>query len=109
MDLLTAAKLWMVIRPIRRWKERRKRGETVARDEVLEDFNSTEDEVSMDAVKGALKSKLVWLGLAQLTYSLFETWANGGLNVESVSTAISGALTIVFRAMTTNSLADKAQ
>jgi hypothetical protein len=64
--------------------------------------------MNMDTLTGALKSKLVWLGIVQVGYSLFETWASGGLNAEAVSTAISGVLTIVFRAVTNTSLADKA-
>lgn len=61
----------------------------------------------MDAIVGALKSKLVWLGLLQIGYSLFEAYTAGGLNAEAVSTAISGALTIIFRATTSQSLAAK--
>jgi len=63
--------------------------------------------LTVDSLKGALKSKLVWLGVAQLAYSLFETWANGGLNAEAVSTAVTGALTIIFRAVTTQPLSQK--
>lgn len=115
MDPVTFAKLWLIVRPVKRikaWRTRRKMRSWYAEhgrpvDEVLEDFHPV-DEVSMDAVKGALKSKLVWLGLVQLAYSLFETWANGGLNAEAVSTAIAGAMTIVFRAVTSKPLADKA-
>ena len=67
------------------------------------------EQVKMDSIKGALMSKLVWLGIVQIGYGLFEAWSSGTLNAESVSTAISGVLTIVFRAVTTNSLADKAK
>ena len=66
------------------------------------------NDMNMDAIKGGLKSKLVWLGIVQLAYSIFKLWANDGLNAESASTAISGALTIVLRAVTTTSLAEKA-
>lgn len=86
-------------------KRQRKRDADAAGGEF---FNLEDDEMG-DAIKGAVKSKLVWLGLAQLAYSLFELWANGGLNAESASTAVAGALTILFRSLTTGSLADKAK
>jgi hypothetical protein len=78
-------------------------------DEAAGEFFQQENDDMDKAIVGALKSKLVWLGIVQIGYSLFETWANGGLNAEAVSTAISGVLTILFRAMTTTSLADKAK
>ena len=78
-------------------------------DEVSEDFNVPTDEVSMDAVKGAFRSKLVWLGVVQVAYGLFQLWANGELSPETAGPVVSGALTIMLRAITTSSLADKAK
>jgi hypothetical protein len=78
-------------------------------DEILEEFNSQPDEVSMDALKGAVKSKLMWLGLAQVLYGLVQLWANGMLTVESAGPVLGGVLTMWFRAVTTDSLADKAK
>ena len=78
-------------------------------DEILEDFNSQPDEVSMDALKGAAKSKLMWLGLAQIIYGLVQLWATGMLTIESAGPVVSGAVTMWLRAITTQSLADKAK
>lgn len=92
----------------RRAAKKAARGERPA-DEGTAEFFQPDEEVSMDAIKGALVSKLVWLGIVQILYGLFEAWTSGTLNAESVSTAISGVLTIVLRAVTTSSLADKAK
>lgn len=78
-------------------------------DEILEEFNSPEEGMTMDSLKGAAKSKLVWLGVVQVLYGLFELWANGNLSADSAGPVISGALTIVLRAVTTQPLADKAK
>jgi hypothetical protein len=109
------AKLWLFVKPVRRikaWRKRRamrswieEHGQPI--DEIAEDFNS--EEVAMSPVwKGAARSKLVWLGVAQVLYGLFELWATGSLTVESAGPVISGGLTIWLRAITTQSLADKA-
>lgn len=78
-------------------------------DEVAEDFNSTDEVSTMNAgsLKGAAKSKLMWLGFVQVAYGLFELWANGALTADSAGPVITGALTMVLRAITTESLADK--
>jgi hypothetical protein len=111
------AKLWLVVKPVRRikaWRKRRKMASWLEEhgqpmDEIAEDFNSPTDEVVMgDAWKGAAKSKLVWLGIAQVLYGLFELWVNGTLTVESAGPIISGGITVWLRAITTQSLADKA-
>ena len=93
----------------RRAQKAAKRSAKNAADEVSEDFNSPADEVPMKALYGAAKSKLMWLGVAQVLYGLFELWANGTLSAESAGPVISGALTMVLRAITTGSLADKAK
>jgi hypothetical protein len=69
----------------------------------------TDDEVPMDAVVGAFKSKLVWLGFMQVVYGIFQLWATGDLSPETAGPVVSGALTIVLRAITTGSLAEKAK
>ena len=92
----------------RKARRKAKRGEAVTEEEY-EILNTTQEDTQMGSLKGALMSKLVWLGLVQIGYSLFETWSSGGLNAEVVSTAISGVLTIIFRAMTDKSLADKSK
>lgn len=58
MDPLTVAKLWLLIKPIKRIKERRKAKRAL--DEVSEDFNST-DEVSMDYKAFAVQAVLAAL------------------------------------------------
>jgi hypothetical protein len=104
----TLVGLWLKYRPIRRWRTRRaKRAEHP--DEIVEDFNSQPDEVSMDAVKGALRSRLIWLGVAQVVYGLVQLWADGMLTIESAGPVLGGAVTIWLRAVTKDSLADKAK
>lgn len=62
----------------------------------------------MNAMKGALRSRLVWLGLAQIAYGIFNMWATGlAITPESVGPVISGAATVILRALTTGSLASK--
>lgn len=109
MDPITLAKLWMVVKPVKRIKAWRKRKKGQPVDEVAEDFNSPREDVSMDSLKGALKSKLIWFGLAQAAYGIIQLWATGTLTVESVGPVLSGAITVWLRAVTTGSLADKAK
>jgi hypothetical protein len=107
-----AAVYGFIAEPFRRLRQRRiaKRKARASRplDEVPESFNVQPDEVSMDAVKGALRSRLIWLGLAQVAYGLVQLWADGMLTVESAGPVLGGAVTIWLRAVTTGSLADKA-
>jgi hypothetical protein len=63
--------------------------------------------MDLSAVKGAAKSKLVWLGVAQVAYGLFQLWVTGTLSPESAGPVVSGALTVVLRALTNESLANK--
>lgn len=58
MDPLTVAKLWLLIKPIKRIKERRRAKRAL--DEVREDFNSP-DEVSMDYKAFAVQAVLAVL------------------------------------------------
>jgi hypothetical protein len=117
MDPLTVAKLWLLVKPVKRirqWRTKRKMRSWHEEhggppDEILEDFNSQPDEVSMDAVKGALRSRLIWLGLAQVVYGLVQLWADGMLTIESAGPVLGGAVTIWLRAVTKDSLADKAK
>lgn len=97
----------MIAAWIERRREKKRKKRAAAEAAGVEGSFQYDEGVAMDAIKGGLKSKLVWLGIAQLAYSIFELWANGGLNAESASTAVSGALTIILRAVTTQSLAEK--
>lgn len=57
---------------------------------------------------GALKSKTVWLGIAQLLWTAAQTYmAGGALTPDATATLITGILTILARAVTTTSLAAK--
>jgi hypothetical protein len=98
---------------LKAWKRNRKANKAEKRDQppdaTIEDFNSQPDEVSMDAVKGALRSRLIWLGLAQVVYGLVQLWADGMLTIESAGPVLGGAVTIWLRAVTKDSLADKAK
>ena len=115
LDPITATKIWLLVRPIRRlrqWRTRRKmrswyEEHGIPHDEIPEDFHHQDEDVSMDALKGGLKSKLVWLGLAQVAYGIFQLWATGDLSPETAGPVISGALTVALRAITNTSLADK--
>lgn len=115
------AKTWMLVKPYKRIRNaiRQRRTRKAMQswhdehgglpDEIVEDFHSQPDEdISMDTLKGAAKSKLVWLGVAQVAYGLFQLWATGMLTAESAGPVVAGALTVVFRAVTSKSLADKA-
>ena len=114
--ILEAAKVWLLIKPVKRirqWRTKRKMRSWHEEhggppDEVAEPFNSTDEDVSMDALKGALKSKLIWLGLAQVVYGLVQLWATGMLTIESAGPVVSGAVTMILRAVTKESLAEKA-
>jgi len=104
--LAKAIRRWRTKRKMRSWHEEH----GGPPDEILEPFNSQPDEeVSMDALKGALKSKLIWLGVAQVLYGLVQLWANGMLTIDSAGPVVSGALTMVLRAVTKESLAEKAK
>ena len=113
--IFEGAKLWLLVKPWQRfkiWRGKRKLAKTAWAthhlDEVAEPFNSTDEDVSMDALKGALKSKLIWLGVAQVVYGLVQLWANGMLTIDSAGPVVSGALTMILRAATKESLAEKA-
>lgn len=84
-----------------------RRARKAAQQELLLEVPKPEEVISMDAIKGGLKSKLVWLGLVQVAYGLFQLWATGALSVESAGPVVSGAFTMIFRAMTTQSLSAK--
>lgn len=56
---------------------------------------------------GALKSKLVWLGIAQIVWSVVQAYLGGTFDAQTLSTAGSGILTILFRAVTNSSLSEK--
>jgi hypothetical protein len=116
MDVLNAVRLWIAVRPIRRiraWRNRRKMRSWVQEhggppDEIDESFFSDDaQEGDMDTLKGALKSKLVWLGVAQALYGLFELWTNGALTAESAGPILAGVLTVVLRAVTDKPLSAK--
>lgn len=121
IDPLTAARLWLLIKPYKRIRNaiRHRRTRKAMQswheehggppDEIREEFNSPPEEVRMDAVKGALKSRLIWLGLAQIVYGLVQLWANGMLTIESAGPVLGGAVTVWLRALTNESLADKAK
>ena len=117
LDPLTVARVWLLVKPWKRlkaWRVRRKARSWSEEhggppDEILEDFNSPDEEVSMDALKGAVKSKLMWLGLAQVLYGLVQLWANGMLTIESAGPVLGGVLTMWLRAVTKESLAEKSQ
>jgi hypothetical protein len=104
----------MLIKPAKRLKEWRKRRamkswEGHHLDAAPESFNVQPDEVPMDAIKGALRSRLIWLGLAQVVYGLVQLWADGMLTIESAGPVLGGAVTIWLRAVTTESLSDKSK
>lgn len=78
-------------------------------DETAEEFNQQREDRSMDSLRGALTSKLIWLGVGQVVYGLFQLWASGDLSADTAGPVLSGALTIVLRAMTDQSLAEKSK
>jgi hypothetical protein len=108
--VIALIKAWLMLRPIRvikalrAAKRARQRAEA---DAAGGEFFDLDEGSRMNALKGAAKSKLVWLGLAQIAYSIFELWAQGTLSPQSAATAVSGGLTILFRAVTTQSLDEK--
>jgi len=62
----------------------------------------------MDSLKGALLSKLVWLGVGEIVWGLAQVYLGGGvLTTESLTAAALGVITIIFRAVTDRPLADK--
>jgi hypothetical protein len=118
MDPLTIARLWIAVRPFKRWKEHRlakRAAENQATENVpaeaapvTSSAPTLEEIETMNAMKGAMKSRLVWLGLAQIAYGVFNMWATGqAITPESVGPVISGAATVILRALTTGSLAEK--
>lgn len=109
MDPITLAKLWLVVKPVKRIKERRAAKKAAAAAASVEGQFQYDEGASMEILKGAAKSKLVWLGLAQVAYGIVELWASGTLSAESVGPVLSGAITMWLRAVTTQSLAEKAK
>lgn len=66
----------------------------------------------MDVLKGAMKSKTVWLGVLVAALSALQAHLNGaGVTPEQLGIAgpILGALIVWLRSMTASSLADKAK
>ena len=62
-------------------------------------------DVTVDKLIGAVKSKTVWFGIAQLVWAAVQTYMGGGaLTPEAISTLVTGIGTIFFRAITTESL-----
>jgi hypothetical protein len=116
MDPITFVRTWLSVRPFKRLHERRlarkalEDGSRVVPAETVTEHAPEHVEAviaTAAAIKGAASSKLIWLGVAQLAYSLFELWINGTLSPETAAPAVTGLLTIVFRAMTGNTLAEK--
>lgn len=125
MDPLTlAARLFMIWHPFRRRREHReaKRAALSAAIEPATSLSSPEsaavatdgasptlEEIeTMNAMKGALRSRLVWLGLAQFLYGLFNMWATGQvITPDSIGPLLTGAATVWLRALTTGTLASK--
>lgn len=59
-------------------------------------------------IVGALKSKTVWFGIAQLVGTAVQVYmANGSLTPEATTTLVTGIGTIVLRAVTDKPLAQK--
>lgn len=56
---------------------------------------------------GALKSKTVWFGIAQLAFSFGTAVAMGGVTEASVLTFVTGVTTILLRAVTDKPLSAK--
>lgn len=57
---------------------------------------------------GALKSKTVWFGVAQLIWSAAQVYmASGTLTPDAITTLVTGIGTLLFRAMTSQPLAQK--
>jgi len=60
----------------------------------------------MDYLKKMLKSKTVWLGLAQIVTAL-GLYFTGEANIQELFMAPTGILTILFRIITTTKIDDK--
>lgn len=57
---------------------------------------------------GALKSKTVWFGVLQLVWSAAQVYMTGGtLTPQAITTLVTGIGTILFRAVTSQPLAQK--
>ena len=57
---------------------------------------------------GALKSKTVWFGIAQLLWAAFQAYQTSGtMSPEVISTLVTGIGTLLFRAVTEKPLAAK--
>ena len=66
------------------------------------------EENGMDSIKGALLSKLVWLGIGQIVWGLAQIYLSGGtFEPGAVTTAVLGIVTILFRAVTNKPLTEK--
>ena len=98
MPALFLARAWLAVRPIRRLRDARR---------ARRGLPPTSEGEDMQAFTGALKSKLIWLGLAQLVWSGVQSYLAGTLTTDAAATLVTGALTIIFRAITTQSLAAK--
>ena len=121
MNPLTFAQVWLAVRPFRRLKENRaakqtaKNGALHTQDVEQEAINGAElpaEQVAAvlkvaSVVRGSATSKLVWLGVIQLVAGFSTAYVNDSLTAESSAALISGFLTIVFRAVTGESLAEK--
>jgi len=60
----------------------------------------------MDYIKKLLKSRTVWLGLAQIVTAL-GLYFTGEANIQELFMAPTGILTILFRIITTTKIDDK--
>lgn len=57
---------------------------------------------------GALKSKTVWFGIAQLVWAAAQVYMSSGtLTPEAITTLVTGVGTLLFRAVTSAPLASK--
>lgn len=88
-------------------KAARKAAKQPQPDEGAGEFFQSDEGVSMDAVKGALKSKLVWLGFVEALLGLTHAVANGGVTEEAIGAFGAAVATVALRAVTSQSLADK--
>jgi hypothetical protein len=111
MDPITLARVWLSVRPFHQLKLRRqarKAGEEVVSAQTEHAPEHVEAVIATAAaINGGARSKLIWLGLAQMGYTFLELWLNGTLSPETAAPAVTGLLTIVFRAMTGETLAEK--
>jgi hypothetical protein len=104
MDPITVAKLWMLVKPIKRIKARRKARKAARKGkDLLLPPEGVEKEVLQ-----ALKSKTIWLGVVTEIWGLVQViLADGNFTAESIVTLLSGVAIIVLRAVTTKPLAAK--